>query len=115
MPSCWNLLPAAFILACAGCTGAGGSLGTLQTQNRSLLEQNRAQIAEIENLKSHSRRLEDKLIDAEQQLALLEERMRPEHKRLAAENDQRASAHDGSARPENAAGSTASRNGRSTE
>ena len=96
MQSRCNLLPAfstALILVfAAGCTGTGGSLGTLQTQNRTLLEQNHAQIAEIENLKSHSRRLEDKLIDAEQQLALLEERMRGDGKRLAAEQDQRASA-----------------------
>ncbi|MEX2140940.1 MAG: hypothetical protein WD894_16870 [Pirellulales bacterium] len=57
------------LLLAAGCSSTGGQLGTLQTQNRSLLEQNRVQLAEIENLKTHSRRLEDKLIDAEQQLA----------------------------------------------
>ena len=118
MPSRCHLLPAfpaALILVCAGCTGTGGSLGTLQTQNRTLLEQSRAQIAEIENLKSHSRRLEDKLIDAEQQLALLEERMRGDGKRLAAEHDQRASAYDRSARQNNVSDATAGRNGRSTE
>ncbi len=115
MPSSRNLFPAALILACAGCTGTGGSLGTLQTQNRTLLEQNRAQIAELENLKSHSRRLEDKLIDAEQQLALLEERMRGEGKRLAADHNQPASAYDRSARQSNAPDATAGRTGRSAE
>jgi uncharacterized protein HemX len=109
------LVFAAALVLCAGCTGTGGSLGTLQTQNRTLLEQNRAQIAEIENLKSHSRRLEDKLIDAEQQLALLEQRMRGDGKRLAAEQDQRASAYDRSARQNNLPDATAGRDGRSTE
>jgi hypothetical protein len=52
------------LVAC-GCSSTGGQLGTLQTQNRSLLEQNRAQLAEMENLKAHARRLEDKLIEAE--------------------------------------------------
>jgi hypothetical protein len=52
-------------LAACGCSSTGGQLGTLQTQNRSLLEQNRAQLAEMENLKAHARRLEDKLIEAE--------------------------------------------------
>ncbi len=56
----------------AGCSSGGGQLGTLQTQNRSLLEQNKVQLAEIENLNTHARRLEDKLIDAERQLAALE-------------------------------------------
>lgn len=60
------------IVAC-GCSSTGGQLGTLQTQNRSLLEQNRAQLAEMENLKAHSRRLEDKLIDAERRLAATEQ------------------------------------------
>jgi hypothetical protein len=82
-----SLAASVIVVFCAGCTGAGGSLGTLQTQNRSLLEQNRAQIAEIENLKSHSRRLEDKLIDAEQNLALMEDQMRATRGRLAVESD----------------------------
>ena len=68
-------LPALFWLAlllAGGCSSTGGQIGTLQTQNRSLLEQNRVQLAEIENLKTHARRLEDKLIDAEQELAASE-------------------------------------------
>jgi hypothetical protein len=55
------------LVAC-GCSSTGGQLGTLQTQNRSLLEQNRAQLAEMENLKAHARRLEDKLIEAERRV-----------------------------------------------
>ena len=34
-------------------------------QNRSLGEQSRAQLAEIENLKNHQRKIEDKLTEAE--------------------------------------------------
>jgi hypothetical protein len=96
--SCHSLAMVALVVVCAGCSGTGGSLGTLQTQNRSLLEQNRAQIAEIENLKDHSRRLGDELIEAERQLSLLEEQIRPRQDRLAAEQGNGASPHDRSAR-----------------
>jgi hypothetical protein len=76
------LLFAAALFA-GGCSSTGGQLGTLQTQNRSLLEQNRAQLAEIENLKTHARRLEDKLIDAEALLAKHDRRDEPDRQRLA--------------------------------
>jgi hypothetical protein len=99
VPSFYKSIAAGSLLfACTGCTGVGGSLGTLQTQNRSLLEQNRAQIAEIENLKSHSRRLEDKLIEAERQLAFLEEQIKPRQGRIAAEQNDSALDRDRSAR-----------------
>lgn len=49
-------------------------LTAVESQNRALTEQNRAQLAEIENLKSHSRQIEDQLILAEEELALLEQR-----------------------------------------
>jgi hypothetical protein len=63
------LVPA--LVALAGC--AGGKLGTLKTQNRILLEQTKAQLAEIENLKIHARQLEDRLLVAESRLAQQEE------------------------------------------
>ena len=84
----WNLVTC---LAVAGCSSAGGQLGTLQTQNRSLLEQNRVQLAEIENLKTHSRRLEDKLIDAERHLAALERDGATDRKRLVSRDENTAS------------------------
>ena len=74
-------------LLAAGCSSTGGQLGTLQTQNRSLLEQNRVQLAEIENLKTHARRLEDKLIDAERQLAALERRNEPDRQRMVSKDE----------------------------
>jgi chemotaxis protein MotB len=46
----------------------------VQSQNRTLTEQSRAQLAEIENLKVHSRSVEDRLIRAEQELARIEQR-----------------------------------------
>jgi chemotaxis protein MotB len=51
-------------------------------ENRSLAEQNRVQLAEIEKLQSHSRALEDRVIHGEKQLALAQERASLDHKRL---------------------------------
>lgn len=53
-----------------------------QAQNRALTEQNRAQLAEIENLRRHDRTLEDRLIRGEKQLALLQERADLDRKQL---------------------------------
>ena len=87
------------LLMAGGCSSTGGQLGTLQTQNRSLLEQNRVQLAEIENLKTHARRVEDKLIDAERQLAALERQEPPERQSAVARDDRDdSSLFDGSAR-----------------
>jgi hypothetical protein len=70
------------------------------------LEQNRVQLAEIENLKTHARRVEDKLIAAERQLAELERPEPAEQEGLASSNDRggrsmfddRSSGFDGSSR-----------------
>jgi hypothetical protein len=85
--------------AANGCSSTGGQLGTLQTQNRSLLEQNRAQLAEMENLKAHARRLEDKLIEAEQRLA--ERKSDNDRRRVAASTRDSASVFDRSVEKEN--------------
>lgn len=53
-----------------------------QARNRDLTEQNRAQLAEIENLRRHDRTLEDRLIRGEKQLALLQERADLDRKQL---------------------------------
>lgn len=59
---------------CCGCgTVSQGKLTACQSQNRMLSEQSKAQLAEIENLKIHSRRVEDQLIHAEQELARLDQ------------------------------------------
>jgi chemotaxis protein MotB len=64
----------AVALAAWGCQASQSQVNTLQSQNRALTEQSRAQLAEIENLKIHARGVEDRLIDAEEDLARLEGR-----------------------------------------
>ncbi len=54
-----------------------------ETQARILGEQSKAQLAEIANLKSHARKLEDQLLEAEKELATLEQRSDADKKRLA--------------------------------
>src|ERR1700681_3672800 len=69
-----SLLAAAALASGASCNMFSQSqLSALQSQNRSLTEQTRAQLAEIENLKVHSRHVEDQLIHAEEDLARLEQ------------------------------------------
>jgi chemotaxis protein MotB len=46
-----------------------GKFDAVQRQNRMLLEQQRAQLAEIENLKIHAHTIEDRLIQTEEDLA----------------------------------------------
>ncbi len=68
----------------AGCQmPSSGQVTSLQTQNRVLQEQNNAQLTEIENLKTHSRQIEDKLINAEEQLALSDQKLGTDRKKLA--------------------------------
>jgi chemotaxis protein MotB len=66
-------------LACtftlAGCNWVPqGKFSALESQSRILSEQNKAQLAEIENLKSHARTVEDQLIRAERDLAIVEQK-----------------------------------------
>jgi chemotaxis protein MotB len=57
-------------LTTCGCKVVSQSkYASLQSQNRTLTEQSRSQLAEIENLKIHSRHVEDQLIQAEEDLA----------------------------------------------
>ncbi len=80
------------ILVAAGCSGSGaGGWGlvsrdrydSLQTQNRSLAERARAQQTEIENLRLHSRSVEDQLIRAEEDLARLDDNSHRQQQKLA--------------------------------
>lgn len=50
-----------------GCSSS--ELANLQAENKRISERSQAQLAEIENLKVHSRQVEDQLLTAEQQLA----------------------------------------------
>ena len=55
-----------------------------QAENRNLADQNRAQLAEIENLKVHSRDLEDRVIRSERQVARVQEQDSLDQKQLEA-------------------------------
>ncbi|MGQ9576511.1 MAG: OmpA family protein [Thermoguttaceae bacterium] len=75
---------AGLLWALSGCSLWGRpELAALKEQNRTLLEENRAALGEIENLRSHARQTEDRLSQAEQQLALLAERADFQRQQLA--------------------------------
>lgn len=68
----------------AGCQLVPKSrLDAAELQNRNLVEQHRALLAENENLKSHHRTLEDQLQQAEEELADLDDRVGTNRKKLA--------------------------------
>jgi chemotaxis protein MotB len=69
-------------------------LTACRLENQSLAEQSRAQLAEIENLKVHSRATEDRLIRAEEELALLEEEVGLDQRQLANYQRERAELHE---------------------
>lgn len=68
-----GLLGLVAALGACGCASKG-QIAACQSQNRTLTEQTKAQLAEIENLKIHTRRVEDQLIRAEEDLARAEQR-----------------------------------------
>ena len=74
-------LAASFLTGCQ--LVPSGQYNTMAQQNRALTEQTHAQTAEIENLKSHGHQIEDKLILAEEQLALADQKRGTDEKKLA--------------------------------
>lgn len=80
-----------FLIACAALWASAGGcmvasraeLEGVESRNRVLAEQHRAHLAEIENLKVHSRSTEDQLAAAEQKLVLLERKVQLQHGPLA--------------------------------
>lgn len=71
----------------SGCVSKG-HYDALMTQNRSLSEQSRAQLAEIENLKIHTKNTENLLQRTEQEVALMEDRYGMEQERVAQSESQ---------------------------
>lgn len=75
------------LLTLTVCPGCGfvpkTQFNACESQARILNEQNQAQLAEIANLKAHSRKLEDQLLSAEKQLNGMEQRTAADQKRLA--------------------------------
>ena len=79
----WVLLSSTCLLG--GCAFAPRSeLTAAQLQSRMLAQQSQAQQSEIENLRTHSHQLEDKLIESEQQLASIDQQWTSDRKRLTA-------------------------------
>jgi chemotaxis protein MotB len=70
--SALSLVALVGVPVCCGCLASQSQVNALQSQNRTLSEQTRAQLAEIENLKIHTRNVEDRLIRAEEDLARAE-------------------------------------------
>ena len=66
----------------------------LQTQNRALLERNRAHLAEIDNIKTHSRQTENHLMKAEESLAKMEEKANLDREQLANYRRERDQLHE---------------------
>jgi len=72
------------VLPAAGCSVfAPSELAVLREQNRSLTEKDRAQTAQIETLRLHSRSVEDQLKRTEEELALASERAGLERRQSA--------------------------------
>jgi chemotaxis protein MotB len=76
-------LTAAMLAAASGCVVPRAQLDEALVRSRTLAEQNRAQLAEIENLRIHSRNIENQLMRTEQDLALLAERSGLDREQLA--------------------------------
>jgi chemotaxis protein MotB len=89
------LLSAASFLLLSGCLFVPKTeLNSAEVQNRVLGEQSKAQLAEIENLKAHSRELEDRVIRSEKQVATLRERAGLDRKRLETYQNEREELYD---------------------
>jgi chemotaxis protein MotB len=84
------MLSALLAPAFSGCLLASrGELDALESRNRVLMEQHRAQLTEINNLKVHSRNVEDQLAMNEQKMAVLDEQMSLERQRAQSARDAR--------------------------
>ena len=77
-------LLALLALTSPGCSwGPTSRISSLEAENARLVEQSRAQLAELANLKEHARQVEDKLLDAESNLAALTEQNGVGRRKLA--------------------------------
>jgi chemotaxis protein MotB len=86
LPTGWLSASTALLAAAlfGGCTVVpSGDWNTLKTQNGTLQQENRAQAARLQNLEAHSRSVETKLRDTEQELAVLDEQQELSRQKLA--------------------------------
>jgi chemotaxis protein MotB len=80
----WMIGGVACCIAATGCMVPKNQLTASESLNKMLSEQNRAQIAQIENMSTHAHTLEDKLIRAEEQIATIDRQWREDRQRLVA-------------------------------
>ncbi|HVU86622.1 MAG TPA: OmpA family protein [Pirellulales bacterium] len=79
-----SIAAGALALLLPGCQWPSqGQLSEAQSQNRALTEQAQAQQQEIENLKAHNRAVENQLIQAEEELAEMDQRLGVDRKQIA--------------------------------
>jgi len=77
------MLGVSALLGLCGCAYVPKTqFNAVETQARILNEQSKAQLAEISNLKSHNRKLEDQLLSAEKELAAAQTRSDTDRKRV---------------------------------
>ena len=75
---------------CGGCSLVSSTkLNSLQTENRVLSDQNRAQLTEIHNLRAHTRDVENQLVKREEDIALLENQLERNRRRIASFQNER--------------------------
>lgn len=79
----------ALLASANGCMVPAGKAKSLATQNRSLSERNDALAVQLENLKVHTKSIEDMLLRAEEDLALMEGQAGIDEERLQALRSQR--------------------------
>lgn len=93
-----RLLPAClFLFACtaiSGCCVPAWQVSQCRSQNMALQQQARAQLAEIERLRAHSRDTAERLIRTEEELALLEEQIGLDRTQLQNYQQERAELHE---------------------
>jgi len=78
----------------SGCMTPLSRLELAESQNRALAEQNRAQLAEIDNLAFHNRKLEDRVIQSERQVAQLQQKAGLDRRQLDAFQRERDGLYD---------------------
>ncbi|MBN2473040.1 MAG: OmpA family protein [Pirellulales bacterium] len=88
-----TLFALGLLSALPGCFVPRAHLSACQSQNRILTEQCRAQLAEIENLKIHSRNTADQLRNTEEELSLLQEETGLDRSQLVKYQQERAELH----------------------
>ncbi len=86
---CVALSLLAFLASATGCMVPAGKAKSLAAQNRSLTERNDALAGQLENLKVHSENIEDLLLRAEEELALMDGKAGIDRERLEAYRSRR--------------------------